>query len=44
MITESAYNTEVVNSEQSDLDLRAEIINYNIIKEKIQKPWIAFSN
>jgi hypothetical protein len=44
MITESAYNTEVVKSEQSDLDLRAEVINYNNLKEKIQKPWIAFSN
>ncbi|BCZ45065.1 multidrug transporter [Clostridium gelidum] len=44
MITESAYNTEAIKSEQSDLDLRAEVINYNITKEKIQKPWIAFSN
>ena len=44
MITESAYNAEAINSEQADLDLRAEVINYNIIKEKIQKPWIAFSN
>lgn len=44
MITESAYNAEVIKSEQADLDLRAEVINYNITKEKVQKPWIAFSN
>ena len=44
MITESAYNDEVVKSEQADFDLRAEIISYNITKEKLQKPWIAFSN
>ncbi|BCZ45059.1 multidrug transporter [Clostridium gelidum] len=44
MITESAYNDEAIKSEQSDLDLRAEVINYNSTKEKIQKPWIAFSN
>jgi len=44
IITESAYNDEVVKSEQADLDLRAEIISYNITKEKLQKPWIAFSN
>jgi len=44
MITESAYKDEVIKSEQADLDLRAEIINYNSTKEKIQKPWIAFSN
>jgi len=44
IITESAYNDEVVKSEQADIDLRAEIISYNITKEKLQKPWIAFSN
>lgn len=44
MITESAYNDEAIKSEQSDLDLRAEVINYNSTKEKVQKPWIAFSN
>ena len=44
IITQSAYNDEVIKSEQADLDLRAEIINYNITKEKLQKPWIAFSN
>lgn len=44
MITESAYNDEVEKSEQSDLDLRSEVINYNSTKENVQKPWIAFSN
>lgn len=44
MITESEYNTEVVSSEELDLELRNEIINYNNLKEDIQKPWIAFSN
>jgi len=44
MITESAYNTQVVSSEDLDLQLRSEINNYNTLKEKIQKPWIAFSN
>ena len=43
MITESAYNTQVVSSEDLDLQLRSEINNYNTLKEKIQKPWIAFS-
>ena len=43
MITESDYNTQVVNNEHLDLELRTEIINYNNLKEKIQKPWIAFS-
>ena len=44
MITDSAYNTQVVSSEDLDLQLRSEIINYNTLKEDIQKPWIAFSN
>ena len=44
MITESDYNTQVVSSEDLDLELRSEIINYNTLKEDIQKPWIAFSN
>ena len=44
MITESAYNAQVVSSEDLDLQLRSEINNYNTLKEKIQKPWIAFSN
>lgn len=43
MITESNYNTQVVNSEDLDLQLRSEIDNYNTLKEEIQKPWIAFS-
>ena len=41
MITESAYNTQVLSSEDLDLQLRSEIINYNTLKEKIQKPWIS---
>jgi len=44
MITESDYNTQVLSCEDLDLQLRSEIINYNILKEEIQKPWIAFSS
>lgn len=44
MITESDYNTQVVNSENLNLQLRNEIINHNTLKEEIQKPWIVFSN
>ncbi|MVX63448.1 TolC family protein [Clostridium chromiireducens] len=44
MITESAYNTQVVSSRDLDLQLRDGIDTYNTLKEKIQKPWIAFSN
>ena len=44
MITKSDYSTLVVSSEDLDLQLRSEIINYNILKEEIQKPWIAFSS
>jgi hypothetical protein len=41
MITESAYTTQVLSSDDLDIQLRSEIINYNTIKEKIQKPWIS---
>jgi hypothetical protein len=44
MITESAYNTQVVSSKDLDLQLRDAIDTYNTLEEKIQKPWIAFSN
>lgn len=44
MITQSSYNTQVINSEDLDLQLRETIETYNTLKEKIQKPWIAFSN
>jgi hypothetical protein len=44
MITESDYNTQVVSNDDLDLQLRSEIINYNTLKEEIQKPWIAFSS
>ncbi len=44
MITDSDYNTQVEISEDLDFQLRSEIINYNILKEDLQKPWIAFSN
>jgi len=43
MITKSDYSTLVVSSEDLDLQLRAYIIQYNTLKEDIQKPWIAFS-
>ena len=42
MMTESEYKTYVLNCEELDLELRDEIINYNTLKEDIQKPWIAF--
>jgi len=41
MITETIYNGYVVNSMQDDIDLRNEIITYNNLKEKLQKPWLA---
>jgi len=44
MMTESDYNTQVLSCEDLDLQLRSEIINYNTLKEEIQKPWIAFSS
>jgi hypothetical protein len=44
MMTESDYNTQVLSCEDFDLQLRSEIINYNSLKEEIQKPWIAFSS
>lgn len=44
IITESDYNTELVSNEDLDLELRSEIINYNTLKEEIQKPWIALSS
>jgi hypothetical protein len=40
MITETIYNGYVVSSMQDDIDLRNEVINYNNLKEKLQKPWI----
>jgi len=41
MITETIYNGYVVSSMQDDIDLRNEIITYNNLKEKLQKPWLA---
>lgn len=43
MITESDYKTQVISSEDLEIQLRSEINNYNILKEKIHKPWVAFS-
>lgn len=42
MITKSEYNTQVANSEDLDIQLRTAIDGYNTLKEKIQKPWLAF--
>lgn len=42
MITKSEYNTQVANSEDLDIQLRTAIDSYNTLKEKIQKPWLAF--
>jgi len=43
LITKSDYNTQVVSSEDLELQLRSAINSYNTLKEEIQKPWIAFS-
>ncbi|NOW91461.1 hypothetical protein BCD91_003484 [Clostridium beijerinckii] len=43
MITESAYNTQVLSSEDLNIQLRSQIDTYNTLKQEIQKPWIAFS-
>jgi len=43
LITKSDYNTQVVSSEDLDIQLRSAIDSYNTLKEEIQKPWIAFS-
>jgi outer membrane protein TolC len=42
MITKSDYNTQVANSSDLDIQLRSTIDSYNTLKEKIQKPWLAF--
>lgn len=44
MLTETDYNTQVVSARDLDIQLRSEVINYNDLKEKVQKPWIAFSS
>jgi len=44
MITDSVYYNQVVSSDDLDLQLRSELVNYNNLKEDLQKPWIAFSN
>ena len=43
VITKSDYNTQVVSSEDLQLQLRSLIDSHNTLKEDIQKPWIAFS-
>ena len=43
LITKSDYNTQVVSSEDLELQLRSLIDSYNTLKEDIQKPWLAFS-
>jgi hypothetical protein len=43
LLTKSDYNTQVVSSEDFELQLRSLIDSYNTLKEDIQKPWIAFS-
>jgi hypothetical protein len=42
MVTKSEYNTEVANSADLDIQLRSTVDSYNTLKEKIQKPWLAF--
>lgn len=42
MITKSDYNTQVTNSADLDIQLRTAVDSYNTLKEKIQKPWLAF--
>lgn len=43
LITKAEYNTLVLNNDDLDIQLRTTVDSYNAIKEKIQKPWIAFS-
>jgi hypothetical protein len=43
MMTKSDYNTQAVNTQDLELQLRSAIDSYNTLKEEIQKPWIAFS-
>ncbi|SFC41316.1 TolC family protein [Clostridium uliginosum] len=43
MLTKSDYDTQVLNSENLDIQLRSTIESYNTLKEQIQKPWITFS-
>ena len=42
MITKSDYNNQVANSKDLDIQLRSTVDSYNTLKEKIQKPWLAF--
>ncbi|MBC2459097.1 TolC family protein [Clostridium beijerinckii] len=43
MMTDTDYNTIAVNNEAYDLQLRADIISYNTLKEEIQKPWLSLT-
>lgn len=42
LMTKSDYDTQVANSQDLDIQLRTAIDSYNTLKEKIQKPWLAF--
>lgn len=43
MMTDTDYNTIVVSNEAYNLQLRTDIINYNTLKEEIQKPWLSLT-
>jgi hypothetical protein len=42
LITKSDYDTQVANAQELDIQLRSTVDSYNTLKEKIQKPWLAF--
>lgn len=42
LITKSDYDTQVANTQDLDIQLRTAVDSYNTLKEKIQKPWLAF--
>lgn len=42
LMTKSDYDTQVANTQDLDIQLRSTVDSYNTLKEKIQKPWLAF--
>lgn len=42
LITKSEYDSQVANNDDFDIQLRSTVDSYNTLKEKIQKPWLAF--
>ena len=42
LITKLDYDTQVAGNQDLDIQLRSAVDSYNTLKEKIQKPWLAF--